>query len=182
MVIESAKKDYRNIDLPTGRKPVEFYTLGKPEIRCLQFNPFYIQCGINLQTHIDFLKDLFNASFSFYGPMPYILEKCLHNVYRNKGWNLTLGYHPHLVNRDNIARIFDYKYMKKQYALKSHKYLFPTMQELKEEVKRYIEEEMQYDGEVGGNIKLPSLPAWKASVLALRDLCSTQMNLSIWTS
>lgn len=153
MVIESAKKEYRNIDLPTGRKPVEVYTLGKPEIRCLQFNPFYIQCGINLQTHIDFLKDLFNASFSFYGPMPYILEKCLHNVYRNKGWNLTLGYHPHLVNRDNIARIFDYKYMKKQYALKSHKYLFPTMQELKEEVKRYIEEEMQYDGEVGGNIK-----------------------------
>ena len=129
------------------------FTLGKPEIHCLQFNPFYIQCGINLQTHIDFLKDLFNASFSFYGPMPYILEKCLHNVYRNKGWNLTLGYHPHLVNRDNIAKIFDYNYMKKQYALKSHKYLFPTMQELKDEVKRYIEEEMQYDGEVGGNIK-----------------------------
>ena len=153
MVIESAKKEYRNIDLPEGRKPLEVFTLGKPEIHCLQFNPFYIQCGINLQTHIDFLKDLFNASFSFYGPMPYILEKCLHNVYRNKGWNLTLGYHPHLVNRDNIAKIFDYNYMKKQYALKSHKYLFPTMQELKDEVKRYIEEEMQYDGEVGGNIK-----------------------------
>lgn len=153
MVIESAKKEYRNIDLPEGRKPVEVYTLGKPEIHCLQFNLFYIQCGINLQTHIDFLKDLFNASFSFYGPMPYILEKCLHNVYKNKGWNLTLGYHPLLVNRGNIARFFDYEYMKKQYALKSHKYLFPTMQELKDEVKRYIEEEMQYDGEVGGNIK-----------------------------
>lgn len=153
MVIESAKKEYRNIDLPDGRKPLTVYTLGKPEIHCLQFNPFYIPCGINLQTHIDFLKDLFNASFSFYGPMPYILEKCLHNVYRNKGWNLTLGYHPQLVNRENIAKIFDYDYMKKQYALKAHKYLFPTMQELKDEVTRYIEEEMQYDGEVGGNIK-----------------------------
>lgn len=153
MVIESAKKEYRNISLGKDRQPLTIYTLGKPEINCLQFNPFYIQCGVNLQTHIDFLKDLFNASFSFYGPMPYILEKCLHNIYKKKGWNLTLGYHPYLVNLENAAKIFDSAYMKKQYALEAHKYLFPTMRDLKDEVKRYIEEEMQYDGEVGGNIK-----------------------------
>lgn len=153
MVIESAKKEYRNICLPEGRKAPVVYTLGKPELNCLQFNPFYIQCGISLQTHIDFLKDLFNASFSFYGPMPYILEKCLHNIYKKKGWNLTLGYHPQLVNLDNSMEIFDSAYMKKQYTTAAHQYLFPTMQDLKNEVKRYIEEEMQYDGEVGGNVK-----------------------------
>lgn len=153
MVIESAKKEYRNIVLPKGRKPLNVYTLGKPELNCLQFNPFYIQCGINLQTHIDFLKDLFNASFSFYGPMPYILEKCLGNVYKKKGWNLTLGYHPYLVDKKSSVNFFDSSYMEKQYKKKAHKYLFPTMQELKDEVKRYIEEEMQYDSEVGGNIK-----------------------------
>lgn len=164
MVIESAKKEYRNISLDKSRQPLTVYTLGKPEINCLQFNPFYIQCGINLQTHIDFLKDLFNASFSFYGPMPYILEKCLHNIYRKKGWNLTLGYHPYLVNLENSAKIFDSEYMKKKYALKAHKYLFPTMKDLKDEVKRYIEEEMQYDGEVGGNIKT-------AMIARLESLC-----------
>lgn len=153
MVIESAKKEYRNIVLPEGRKRLNVYTLGKPELNCLQFNPFYIQCGINLQTHIDFLKDLFNASFSFYGPMPYILEKCLGNVYKKKGWNLTLGYHPYLVDTTNSVNFFDSSYMEEQYKKKAHRYLFPTMQELKDEVKRYIEEEMQYDGEVGGNIK-----------------------------
>lgn len=153
MVIESAKKEYRNISLGKDRQPLTVYTLGKSEINCLQFNPFYIQCGVNLQTHIDFLKDLFNASFSFYGPMTYILEKCLYNIYKKKGWNLTLGYHPYLVNLENAAKIFDSAYMKKQYALEAHKYLFPTMRDLKDEVKRYIEEEMQYDGEVGGNIK-----------------------------
>lgn len=153
MVIESAKKEYRNLRLPAGRKAPVIYTLGKPELNCLQFNPFYIQCGINLQTHIDYLKDLFNASFSFYGPMPYILEQCLYNVYRKKGWNLTLGYHPKLVNRDNAADIFDSGYMKGRYALAAHQYLFPTMGELKEEVKRYVEQEMQYDSEVGGNVK-----------------------------
>lgn len=152
MVIESAKKEYRNIIMPEGRK-VEVYTLGKPEIHCLQFNPFYVQCGVNLQTHIDFLKDLFNASFSFYGPMPYILEKCLQNIYRNKGWNLTLGYHPFLVKQQNIAKIFDYDYMQKQYALNAHKNLFPTMEDLKAEVQRYVEQNMDYEGEVAGNVK-----------------------------
>lgn len=155
MVIESAKKEYRNIDI--GDRPLTIYTLGKPELSCLQFNPFYIQCGINLQTHIDFLKDLFNAAFSFYGPMPYILEKCLHNIYRNKGWNLTLGYHPYLINTKNSVKVFDSEYMKKQYALMAHKYLFPTMQDLKDEVKRYIDVELQYDGEVSGNIKTAML-------------------------
>lgn len=155
MVIESAKKEYRNIDV--GQRPLNVYTLGKPELNCLQFNPFYIQCGINLQTHIDFLKDLFNASFSFYGPMPYILERCLHNVYRQKGWNLTLGYHPYLINAQNSINAFDIDYLKKQYALKAHKYLFPTMQELKDEVKRYIDNELQYGGELGDNIKTAML-------------------------
>lgn len=164
MVIESAKKEYRNISSSKNKQPLTVYTLGKPEINCLQFNPFYVQCGVNLQTHIDFVKDLFNASFSFYGPMPYILETCLHNIYKKKGWNLTLGYHPCLVNLENAAKIFDSTYMKNQYALESHKYLFPTMQDLKGEVKRYIEEEMQYDSEVGGNIKT-------AIIARLESLC-----------
>ena len=149
MVIESAKKEYRNL---VDKNPI-VYTLGKPELNCIRFNPFYIQYGTNLQTHIDYLKDLFNASFSFYGPMPYILEKCLHNVYKKKGWNLTLGYHPLLINLKNYKEVFSSEYMREKYLLDAHKQLFPTMIDLKNEVKRYIEQEMQYDGEVGGNIK-----------------------------
>lgn len=165
MVIESAKKEYRNIKLPSGRPELNVYTLGKPEINCLQFNPFFVQRGINLQTHIDFLKDLFNASFSFYGPMPYILEKCLQNIYCKKGWNLTLGYHPSLVDLENTTDTFDAEHMKKQYNMASCCYLFPTMQDLKGEVKRYIEEEMQYDSEVGGNVKT-------AILARLESLCN----------
>lgn len=165
MVIESAKKEYRNIKLPDGRPELMVYTLGKPEINCLQFNPFFVQRGINLQTHIDYLKDLFNASFSFYGPMPYILEKCLQNIYRKKGWNLTLGYHPALVDLEDATDTFDAEYMKKQYDMTSCCYLFPTMQDLKDEVKRYIEEEMQYDSEVGGNVKT-------AILARLESLCN----------
>lgn len=164
LVIESAKKEYRNISLGGNKRPI-IYTLGKPEINCLRFNPFYIQCGVSPQMHIDFLKDLFNASFSFYGPMPYILEKCLQNVYKKKGWNLTLGFHPYLVNATNSADFFEADYMQEKYESESHKYLFPTMQDLKSEIERYIEEEMNYEGEVAGNIKT----AIKAR---LESLCS----------
>ncbi|HIF9368894.1 TPA: hypothetical protein ACX6RS_004152 [Photobacterium damselae] len=148
LVIESAKKEYRNLAIDSI-----VYTLGKPELNCPQINPFYIMPGVSPQTHIDYLKDLFNASFSFYGPMPYILEKCLHTIYENKGWDLTLGYHPMLVNNKSEVDFFNIEYTKKKYSLASHKYLFPTMQELKDEIARYIEDELKYDGEVAGNVK-----------------------------
>lgn len=164
LVIESAKTEYRNIKLGDGNRPV-VYTLGRPELNCISLNPFYIQNGISPQMHIDLLKDLFNASFSFYGPMPYILEKCLQNIYKNKGWNLTLGYHPYLANNSNMQDFFDAGYTDKKYEVKSHKYLFPTMQDLKDEVERYVEQEMNYEGEVAGNIKT----AIKAR---LESLCS----------
>lgn len=164
MVIEPAKKEYRNIEFKNNTN-VKVYTLGKPEINCLQMNPFYILPGISPQMHIDFLKDLFNASFSFYGPMPYILEKCLQNIYIKKGWNLVLGYHPYLVNEKSFRNLFDIDEMSKKYSLSSHKFLFPTMHDLKDEVERYIKEELQYEGEVSGNIK-------SAIKTRLESLCS----------
>lgn len=159
LVIESAKKEYRNTAVKTT-----VYTPGKPEINAPKINPFYIMPGVSPQVHIDYLKDLFNASFSFYGPMPYILEKCLHTVYRNKGWGLTLGYHPTLANCNSHMDFFSIEHTKGQYAKLSHRYLFPTMQELKDEIARYVEEELKYDGEVAGNVKT-------AMKVRLENLC-----------
>jgi hypothetical protein len=148
MVIEPAKKEYRNL-----QKNVEVYTLGRPEINCIKLNPFYIIPGISPQQHIDFLKDLFCASFALYGPMPYILEKCLYNIYIKKGWNLTLGFHPSLVGDNGNINLFDEGVIKEKYSILAHKYLFPTMHDLKDEVDYYIENEMTYEGEIKGNIK-----------------------------
>lgn len=159
LVIESAKKEYRNIAVDTT-----VYTPGKLEINAPQINPFYIMPGVSPQVHIDYLKDLFNASFSFYGPMPYILEKCLHTVYENKGWDLTLGYHPLLANIKSPTDFFSIEHTNAQYSNLSHKFLFPTMQELKDEIARYVEEELKYDGEVAGNVKT-------AMKVRLENLC-----------
>lgn len=148
LVIEPAKKEYRSMG-----DELAVYTLGRPEINCLQLNPFYILPGISPQQHIDLLKDLFSASFAFYGPMPYIVEKCINNIYIKKGWNLVLGFHPALTEKDSQNDLFNETALKKSYKTQSHKYLFPTMQDLKDEVDRYIEEELSYEGEVKGNIR-----------------------------
>ena len=147
LVIEPAKKEYRNID-----KEKEIYTLGNVQLNSLRLNPFYILPGINPQQHIDLLKDLFSASFALYGPMPYIVEKCLSTIYEKKGWNLSFGYHPYLVDIENRQTAFDEDKIKEKYNEIAHKFLFPTMQDLKNEVDKYVES-MDYDKELKGNIK-----------------------------
>lgn len=148
LVLEPAKKEYRNL-----KKEIDIYTLGRPEINCIKLNPFYIMQGTSPQRHIDLLKDLFCASFALYGPMPYILEKCLYNIYTKKGWNLTLGFHPCLVGNSGSMGLFDEGVVKEKYSLRAHKYLFPTMQDLKDEIDKYIENDMTYEGDVKGNIR-----------------------------
>lgn len=150
LVIEPVKKEYRNI-----KKDVEVYTLGRPEINCIKMNPFYVPIGISLQQHIDSLKDLFSASFSFYGPMPYIVEKCIYRIYEKKGWNLTFGLHSYYLeeNKNNLSEeLFNKSKLEEFYKMTSHKYLFPNMQDLKDEVDDYIEK-MDYEGDVKGNIQ-----------------------------
>ena len=149
LVLEPAKKEYRNLKIESSH----VYSLGRTELNCLRMNPFYIMQGVSLQQHIDLLKDLFSVSFSFYGPMPYIMEKCLNNIYLKKGWNLTLGIHPYFSNNSSVEKIFTKNSLKEFYENPTHKYLFPTMQDLKEEINRYVELEMPYEGEVKGNIR-----------------------------
>jgi hypothetical protein len=166
LVIECAKKEYRNMvyGKNEGDEKVTVYTLGRPEINCISINPFYILPGTSPQTHIDYLKDLFNASFSMYGPMPYIIEKCLHNIYLKRGWDLTLGYHPYLVNTKNSMDFFDEIYIRQQYNKPEHKFIFPTMTDLKNEIESYIKKHMDYKGEVSDNIRT-------AIITRLESLC-----------
>lgn len=149
MVIEPVKQEYRCMDMDN----ISVYTLGRPEINCLRMNPFYIWPGVSPQQHIDLLKDLFSASFGFYGPMPYIVEKCLYRIYEKKGWNLTLGIHPLLNRTERQDDLFSKELLTARYRIVSHRLLFPTMQDLKDEVDSYIEKEMTYEGEVKGNIR-----------------------------
>lgn len=89
LVIEPAKSEYRKL---LDRVPsLLIFTLGEeqPDIAVpFRLNPFAFPEGVSLQTHIDYLKAVFNASFVMYAPMPYVLEDCLYQIYEDKGWNL----------------------------------------------------------------------------------------------
>jgi hypothetical protein len=93
LVIEPAKAEYRSLlRLMPGQLRV--YTLGDERYAPFRLNPFEFECQdaegrIHVQTHIDYLKSVFNAAFVLYAPMPYVLETCLHEIYEDRGWNLT---------------------------------------------------------------------------------------------
>ncbi len=89
LVIEPAKAEYRSLLNLRGFEDLQIFTLGDEMTSPFRLNPFKIMDGVKLQTHIDNLRAVFNASFIMYAPMPYVLERCIHEVYKDKGWDLT---------------------------------------------------------------------------------------------
>lgn len=158
LVLESAKRDYRQLLVDdVFKNQLNIFTIGDATVSPIRFNPFYIQAGVHPLVHIDYLKAIFNASFSLYGPMPSIVEKCLHAIYINKGWDLTLGIHPNFVDCNG-------NYDEGRYQFEEHFYCFPILTELKSEVDRYIKEELDYKGELRDNIRT-------AIIVRLESLC-----------
>ncbi|MCB1614513.1 MAG: DUF87 domain-containing protein, partial [Pseudomonadales bacterium] len=158
LVLESAKRDYRQLLANEVFKDnLNIFTIGDATVSPIRFNPFYIQEGVHPLVHIDFLKAIFNASFSLYGPMPSIVEKCLHAIYIKKGWDLTLGTHPNFIDKNG-------DYDGGRYQFDEHYYCFPTLTDLKDEVDRYIKTELDYKGELRDNIRT-------AIIVRLESLC-----------
>lgn len=146
LVLESAKRDYRQLLADESFKNMNVFTVGDATVSPTRFNPFYVQNGVHPLVHVDYLKAIFNASFALYGPMPHIIEKCLHRIYVKKGWNLTTGVHPHFIKSN--GEVDETKYNKPE-----HFYFYPTLTDLKLEVEYYINHEMDYKGELRDNIK-----------------------------
>ena len=141
LVIESAKREYRRLLADEKYDDnLRVYTVGDSGISPIRHNPFMVLPGVSLITHIDNLKSIFYASFSLYGPMPYILEKCIYNIYKDRGWNLTTGNH----QRVEIKTFEDCKH---------HRFIYPTIRDLIDDVNRYVKEELEYKGELQDNIR-----------------------------
>ncbi len=85
------------------------------------------------------LKTTFSSAFPMYGPMPYILEEAIHNVYKNKGWNFETEDHPYYT--DSSEADYDRKSL-----------LFPNMEDLKAEVERVVDNAGYYQ-DLQNNIK-----------------------------
>jgi len=147
LVLESAKRDYRQLlAVDAIRDTLHVLTPGDPTVAPLEMNPFYVLPGVAPGVHIDYLKAIFNASFSLYGPMPYIVEKCLHNIYAKRGWDLTRGMHPQLYHADGQPD-------DQRYTEPESRHYFPTLLDLRDEVQDYVHSRLGYRGELSDNIR-----------------------------
>jgi hypothetical protein len=94
LVIEPAKTEYREL---LGRHELSgnlrVFTLGREQIAPLRINPFEVPEGIDVATHLDLLKAVFMGSFAMWIPLPQVLEQCLVELYRERGWDFTTGEH-----------------------------------------------------------------------------------------
>lgn len=92
LVLEPAKTEYRSLLADPQLGPdLRIFTLGAEQVSPLRMNPFEVESGVSVATHIDLLKSVFNASFGMWNPLPQVLEQCLHAVYRDYGWDPVRG-------------------------------------------------------------------------------------------
>lgn len=92
LVLEPAKTEYRALLRDPDLGPdLRILTLGNENVSPLRLNPFEVPEGIPVAVHLDLLRSVFNAGFGMWTPLPQILEKSLHAVYTDRGWDLTTG-------------------------------------------------------------------------------------------
>lgn len=147
LVIEPTKAEYRGLlGDPPGTGPVpdlQIYTLGDETICPLRLNPFQFEIMdaenfTHVQTHIDYIKTVFSAAFVLYPPMPYVLEICLHEIYTDRGWDLT-------TSRNNR--------LPEQYWKNAQKWpIFPTFEDLYQKIDE-VTDRLGYDSQIKMDIK-----------------------------
>lgn len=86
LVVEP-KTEYRSLLESDFGKDVRIFTLGNEQEAPFRFNPFAVQQGVPVQSHISYLRSLFLSSFALYPPMPYVLEVAIQQIYEDKGWD-----------------------------------------------------------------------------------------------
>ncbi len=89
MVLDLAKSEYRDlVSSSIFEEQGRIYTLGDESTSPFRLNPFEIMKGVKVAAHIEALKDIFNASFEMYAPMPQVLERALITIYEDRGWDI----------------------------------------------------------------------------------------------
>jgi hypothetical protein len=90
LVVEPAKTEYRVLlrDEPLGDQ-LQVFTLANETVSPFRLNPFEVPEGIPVAVHLDLLRSVFSVSFGMWTPLPQVLEVSLHNIYTDRGWDVT---------------------------------------------------------------------------------------------
>jgi hypothetical protein len=92
LVLEPAKAEYRTLlSHPRLGERLQVLTVGDERVAPMRINPFAPIGDAPLAAHVDLLRSLFTATWSLWEPLPQVLERALHGVYEDHGWDLATG-------------------------------------------------------------------------------------------
>lgn len=126
LILEPAKQEYRALVNKPEMKGITVFSPSSGTKFLLHINPFQFPIKMALAEHIRNLINVFEGSFSMDPPMPFLLDRAIERVYRDKGWL------PYMINQGDLP--------------------YPTMGELYDTLEQILEE-TDYEGEIKGNLK-----------------------------
>lgn len=126
LILEPAKQEYRALVNKSEMKGITVFSPSSGTKFLLHINPFQFPIKMALAEHIRNLINVFEGSFSMDPPMPFLLDRAIERVYRDKGWL------PYMINQGDLP--------------------YPTMGELYDTLEQILEE-TDYEGEIKGNLK-----------------------------
>jgi hypothetical protein len=107
LVVEPAKTEYRAlIDHPKLGPRMRVFTAGKAMVAPFVLNPFEVPTGTTVGEHLNLLRAVFTAAFGMWTPLPQILERCLHDIYVDRGWDLRTNLNSRLSDPAQTAGAF----------------------------------------------------------------------------
>ena len=164
LVIEPAKREYRELALAPGGDPaaeraargLTVFTAASDEATPLRINPFEVEDGTTVAEHIDLLRAVFAASFGdMWSPLPQVLEQCMLRAYQDRGWDLLSNQNHRLADGEDRALAF------------------PTLRELAGTVDDIVGR-LGFDPEARDRVpRLAGHPDQRAAGRAARASCST---------
>lgn len=126
LILEPAKQEYRALVNKPEMKGTTVFSPSSGTKFLLHINPFQFPLKMSLAEHIRNVINVFEGSFSMDPPMPFLLDRAIERVYREKGWL------PYMINQGTLP--------------------YPTMGELYDTLEQILEE-TDYEGEIKGNLK-----------------------------
>jgi hypothetical protein len=107
LVVEPAKTEYRAlIEHPVLGERLRVFTAGQAGVGPLVLNPFEVPPGTTVSEHLDLVRAAFAAAFGMWTPLPQILERCLHDVYSDRGWDLRTNANVRLAAGDDADEAY----------------------------------------------------------------------------
>jgi hypothetical protein len=129
--VNAEHDDYRALlRLPHLRDKLQVFTLGDEETAPFRLNPFEIQRGVTVNEHISALLTAFKAAIPMWEPLPRLFLKALNRTYYRAGWTAF-----------------------RKPTGSEHDPLFPTMHDFYNQLSHVVDDEIEHEGEVKGNIR-----------------------------